>query len=88
MLPLRTAAFLQGMPCRGIRLHAQFLCAGPAMLERNTELMNEVIRHLLEKRTIRHYKEEQIKEDDLKWILQAGLYASTAGGRQSPVMLV
>ena len=50
--------------------------------------MNEVIRHLLEKRTIRHYKEEQIKEEDLKWILQAGLYASTAGGRQSPVMLV
>ncbi len=50
--------------------------------------MNEVIRNLLERRTIRHYKDEQIREDELQLILQAGLYASTAGGRQLPVMLV
>lgn len=50
--------------------------------------MNDVIRNLLERRTIRHYKEDQIAEEELQLILQAGLYASTAGGRQSPVMLV
>ncbi|MDE7373997.1 MAG: nitroreductase family protein, partial [Odoribacter sp.] len=78
------------MPCRGIRLHARFLCGGPAMLERTIihKKMNEVIRNLLERRTIRHYKEKQIAEEELQWILKAGLYASTAGGRQSPVMLV
>lgn len=51
-------------------------------------MMNDVIRNLLERRTIRHYKEEQITENELQMILQAGLYAPTAGGRQSPVMLV
>ncbi|WP_302363111.1 nitroreductase family protein [uncultured Alistipes sp.] len=50
--------------------------------------MNEVIENILSRRTIRHYKTEQIKEEELNLILQAGLYASTAGGRQSPVMLV
>ena len=60
------------------------------MLERTISYkkMNEVIRNLLERRTIRHYKEKQIAEEELQWILQAGLYASTAGGRQLPVMLV
>ena len=45
--------------------------------------MNDVIRNLLERRTIRHYKEDQIAEEELQLILQAGLYASTAGDRKS-----
>jgi nitroreductase len=50
--------------------------------------MNEVIKNILERRTIRHYEDRQITDDELEQILQAGLYASTAGGRQLPIMLV
>lgn len=50
--------------------------------------MNEVLHNILERRTIRHYRPEPLKEDELDLILQAGLFAATAGGRQLPVMLV
>jgi nitroreductase len=50
--------------------------------------MNEVLACLLERRTIRCYKTEQITEDELKQILQAGLYAANAGSRQSALMMV
>jgi nitroreductase len=50
--------------------------------------MNDVIKNILERRTIRHYDYRQISDDELEQILQAGLYASTAGGRQLPIMLV
>ncbi len=50
--------------------------------------MNDIIKNIIERRTIRHYRSQQIPDDILQQILNAGLYASTAGGRQSPVMLV
>ncbi|MDO4536272.1 MAG: nitroreductase family protein [Clostridium perfringens] len=50
--------------------------------------MNEVIKTILERRSIRKFKDEQISENELKQILDAGLHAPTAGGLQSSVFLV
>ena len=50
--------------------------------------MNKVIEDILSRRTIRNYKPDQIKQEELDEILETGLYAPTGGGRQSPVMLV
>lgn len=45
--------------------------------------MNEVIKTLLSRRSIRAYKEEQIKEEELKTLLKAGQFAPTAINEQS-----
>ncbi len=50
--------------------------------------MNETIKNLLERRSCRKYKKEQIKDDDLNLILKAGEYAPTGMGRQSPIIVV
>lgn len=50
--------------------------------------MNETIRNLVERRSIRKFKSEQIADAALNDILAAGKYAPTGGGRQSPVMVV
>jgi nitroreductase len=50
--------------------------------------MNEVMKCILERRSIRRYRTEQIKPDELEQILQAGLYAANAGSRQSSFMAV
>lgn len=50
--------------------------------------MNEVIQNMRERRSIRKYKPEQIAEDALQIILEAGLYAPCAGSRQSCVIAV
>jgi len=50
--------------------------------------MNEAIRNLLERRSIRKYKQEQIKPEELDLILECGTYAPTAKGTQSPRMVV
>ena len=50
--------------------------------------MNETIRNLMERRSIRKFKSEQIQDAALNDILEAGKYAPTGGGRQSPVMVV
>lgn len=47
--------------------------------------MNKVIEDILSRRTIRNYKPEQIKQEELNDILETGLYAPTGGGRQSVV---
>lgn len=49
--------------------------------------MNEVIKNLTERRSIRKYKPEQIKEEELTQILEAGTYAPTGMGMQSPIMV-
>ena len=49
--------------------------------------MNETIKTLLERRSIRSFKSEQVKNDDLDLILKAGTYAPTARGTQAPVMV-
>lgn len=42
---------------------------------------------LLERRSVRKYKPEQISEELLDAVLQAGLYAPTAKNNQKPVMV-
>ena len=50
--------------------------------------MNDTISCLLNRRSVRAYRPEQIKPEELEEILQAGLYAPSAMNRQSAVMLV
>ena len=50
--------------------------------------MNETLRVLKERRSIRKYKAEQIKDAELNAILEAGTWAPTGKGLQSPVMVV
>lgn len=50
--------------------------------------MNETLRCLEERRSIRKYKAEQVPEEILEEILRAGMYAPTGMGMQSPVMVV
>lgn len=49
--------------------------------------MNEVIQTLKGRRSIRKYKTEQIRDEDLKTILEAGAYAPSAKSRQSAYMV-
>jgi nitroreductase len=50
--------------------------------------MNEVINCILDRRAIRKYRSEQIPREALDTILQAGLYAPSAGGGQSVLFVV
>ncbi|MHB9291280.1 putative NADPH-flavin oxidoreductase [Hollandina sp. SP2] len=50
--------------------------------------MNEVMKCIFERRSIRKYKAEQITEAELEAILQAGVYAPSAGSRQSAIIVV
>ena len=50
--------------------------------------MNEVLKCLKERRSVRRSKSEQIKDSELELILEAGTYAATGMGMQSPIMVV
>lgn len=50
--------------------------------------MNEALKVLMERRSIRRYKEQQITEEQLKQILEAGEYAPSGMGNQSAIMVV
>ena len=50
--------------------------------------MNETLKVLKERRSIRKYKPEQVREEDLNAILEAGTWAATGKNLQSPVMVV
>ena len=54
--------------------------------EKNME--NQVIKALCDRRSIRGFKDEQIKDEQLKEILKAGTYAPTGRGKQSPIIVV
>lgn len=49
--------------------------------------MNETLKTLKERRSCRNYKPDPIPADVLEQILEAGTYAATGMGRQSPVMI-
>lgn len=49
--------------------------------------MNEVIKNMMERRSCRAYKPEQIKDEELNLILTAGEWAPTGMGAQSPMMV-
>lgn len=50
--------------------------------------MNKAMECLLNRRSIRKYKPEQISKDELDAVLQAGICAPTAKNRQSPIIVV
>lgn len=50
--------------------------------------MNETLRVLKERRSIRKYKKEQISDEQLNQILEAGMYAPSGMGAQSAIMVV
>ena len=49
--------------------------------------MNETLKTLKERRSCRSYKPDPIPEEILDQILEAGTYAATGMGKQSPVMI-
>lgn len=50
--------------------------------------MSDVLKTILHRRSIRRFEQKQIAEDALQDILQAGLYAPSAGGRQGVIFAV
>ena len=50
--------------------------------------MNETLRVLKERRSVRRYKAEQITEAELNAVLEAGTWAPSAKGLQTSVMVV
>jgi nitroreductase len=50
--------------------------------------MNETIRTLLNRRSIRKFKPEQINEEELSAVLDAGKYAPSGANQQSAIFIV
>ncbi len=50
--------------------------------------MKSTVQDLIERRSCRSYKKDQITEEELYSILCAGIYAPTGMGKQSPVIVV
>lgn len=50
--------------------------------------MQNVFETILARRAVRRFRSEQIKEEELQQVLQAGLYAPSAGGRQGVIFVV
>ena len=50
--------------------------------------MNEVIRNMINRRSIRKYRNEQITDEQLESILTAGEYAASGKGKQATMMAV
>ena len=47
----------------------------------------EMYEGLLKRRSVRRFKSEQIKDEELQMVLNAGMYAPTAKGAQSPIII-
>ena len=50
--------------------------------------MNEVLKAIAERRSVRRYQPTQIKEEELNAIVEAGTWAASSMGAQSAVMVV
>lgn len=50
--------------------------------------MNDTIKTLLSRRSIKKYKSEQVKDEDLDAVLKAGMYAPSGGNQQSALFIV
>lgn len=46
--------------------------------------MNEVLQAIKERRSIRRFKAEQVKDEELNTVLEAGTWAPTGHGSQDP----
>ena len=51
-------------------------------------IKNEVIKNLVERRSVRSYKDTPIPEEVLDEILKAGTYAPTGRNKQAPIIIV
>lgn len=49
--------------------------------------MNDVIKTMKERRSIRKFTSEMPKKEDLKLIVEAGLYAANGMGKQGPIII-
>ncbi len=49
--------------------------------------MNETMKTLMERRSCRSYKSDPVPEEILNQILEAGTFAATGMGKQSPIMI-
>lgn len=49
--------------------------------------MNETLKALKERRSCRNFKPDMVNEDELKAIIEAGTYAATGMGKQSPIII-
>ena len=49
--------------------------------------MNETLKVLETRRSCRSFKQDPVKEEDLKAIIKAGTYAATGMGKQSPIII-
>lgn len=49
--------------------------------------MNETIKNIIERRSIRKYKDKMVEETLIDEVLNAGTYAPTGMNRQSPIIL-
>lgn len=50
-------------------------------------MTNEIIKNIIERRSIKQYKNTQITDEELKAVMEAGLYAPSGRGLQSPLMV-
>lgn len=50
-------------------------------------MSNETIKAIYERRSCRNYKQEQITDEELKTVLEAGTYAPTGKNLQDPVII-
>lgn len=48
---------------------------------------NEVLKAIKERRSIRRFKADQITDEELKTVLEAGTWAATGHGTQEPLSL-
>ena len=51
-------------------------------------MINAVMENIITRRTIRRFRSEQITEEKLQTVLEAGMYAPSAGGRQGVLFVV
>ena len=49
--------------------------------------MNETLKVLETRRSCRNFKSDMVKDDELKAIIEAGTYAATGMGKQSPIII-
>lgn len=50
-------------------------------------MMNETLENLKSRRSCRDFKSDMITEEELKSIIEAGTYAPTGHGKQSPIVI-
>ena len=49
--------------------------------------MNETVNNLLERRSVKKYKSDMVRQEDLDTIIKAGTYAPNGRGAQSAIIV-